>query len=611
MSYTINWAKIKTKIESEDWANILFTTTLDKTDWFVNNYYDEASRVTGWFHHYNCEKCQGRLTFNMENENEHICSICGHINSSAVLSRVWYNMYRGQANQSVYNSAVLYNITNDKKYIAHIKKVLDFYSKNYDNLLSDPIAKRFEGKIQNQHLDDAVAVMTMILGIDMVKSQFTNKELKYYYEAFFKKEAEMFDFFASRIYNIPVWIKCAQALIGVFFNEKEHIDKGFYSQFGILDQLKKGVTKEGMWYEGSMHYHFYTLQPLTYLMYICKRLDFNINEMSYIYNKVEKMFEYPLKMMFKNRTLPNPNDGHPIITIDMYKPHYEYASVIYENNLFKNICSTFYKDNATSGSFSRLLFNNWTNEFKQFNFGTINNPHSCTAILRKETTELFFKYGSLTHLHRHPDTMNFELSFDGDVVSYDIGNGGYASSLFVEWQRKTLCHNTVTIDQKDHFRMSLVQGDTMDYNKESVFIRAKAKGVYQAVDFERSFKVEKDKVYDNFLVHGWGEYSIDWFFYCKGQLLCDYETKNIESLGTEDGYQHLFDVKQFTTDDNWFVTFLLEDKKIKVSMKGEKNTSVYLINSYTANKKQKRYGIIVRRKAEKTLYETIYECIKL
>ena len=147
MSYTINWKTIKTKIKSEDWANTLFTNTLDKTNWLVNNYNDEASRVTGWFHHYNCEKCQGRLTFNIENEKEHICSICGHINSSKVLSRVWYNMYRGQANQSVYNSAVAYNITNDKKYITHMKKVLNFYSENYDNLLSDPIAKRFDSVV--------------------------------------------------------------------------------------------------------------------------------------------------------------------------------------------------------------------------------------------------------------------------------------------------------------------------------------------------------------------------------------------------------------------------------------------------------------------------------
>jgi len=605
----IDWNAVENRINNESWAKELFNKTKVDLDWFVKNYHDEASRVTGWFHHYNCKFCQGRLIFNVKNEKEHVCSVCGKVNSSETLSRVWYNMYRERANKSVYNAAVAYNITKDEKYINHMKRVLNFYADNYDSLLSDPIAKRFEGKIQNQHLDDASAVITMLLGMDMVREKFSKEELKNYYEKLFKNEADLFDFFASRIYNIPVWIKCAQAIIGVFFNEEEHIQKGFYSQFGILDQLKKGVTKEGMWYEGSMHYHFYTLQPISYLMYILKRSEFEIPEIQYIYDTVEKMYEYPLKMMFINRRLPNPNDAHPIITIDMYRTHYEYASFIFDNKLFKQICSTFYKKDVNAGGFTRLLFNHWNEPNISFDFGTINNEESCTAMLRSGTTELFFKYGALTHLHRHPDTMNFELSFNGDVVSYDIGNGGYASSLFLEWQRKTLCHNTVTINQQDHFKNSLVQGVTLDFDKENAYIRTKAKGVYQAVDFERAFKVEENKVYDDFLVHGWGEYSMDWFFYCKGDLKCPYETKNVEAIGSEDGYQHLFDIKEFKTDDDWNVTFSLEDKDIKVSMKGEKGTIIYLVNSYTANKEQKRYGLVVRRQKEKTVYKTTYECI--
>ncbi|MCK5811860.1 MAG: heparinase II/III family protein [Clostridiales bacterium] len=610
MKHLLNWNIITKKIQNEIWAEKLYNQTMLDLDWFIDNYHDDASRVTGWFHHYNCEKCQGRLIFNIEDENIHVCSICGHKNSSQTLSNVWYNAYRGKANSSVYNAAVAFNITSDPKYITHMKDVLNFYAKNYDDLLSDPIAKRFEGKIQNQHLDDAVSMMIIILGLSMVKDQFSEKELSYYYENLFSKEADMFDFFASRIYNIPVWIKSAQTLIGVFFNEETHIKKGFYGQFGILDQLKRGVTEEGMWYEGSMHYHFYTIQPLAYLLYLCKVVDFKIPEMQYIYDTVEKMYEYPLKMMFSNRQLPNPNDAHPKVTIDMYKAHYEYASIIYDNKLFKKICASFYQDDSSVGSFTRLLFNHESNREPLPSFGTVNNEKSCTAMLRNETTELFFKYGALTHLHRHPDTMNFELAFDGDVVSYDIGNGGYASSLFVEWQRKTLCHNTVTVDQSDHFKMSLVQGDTLEFDKEHNHIRTKAKGIYQAVDFDRSFTLDKNKVYDDFLVHGWGEYSMDWFFYCKGEMLCEYDTISVDKIGEEDGYQHLFDIKQFNTDNDWFVTFKLEDKDIKVSMKGEKGTTVYLVNSYTANKEQKRYGIVVRRKASKTTYKTTYEYIK-
>lgn len=622
----IDWKAVEEKIKTEEWAGELYRQTRENLDRFMENYHDEASRVTGWFHHYNCEKCQGRLIFNIENPDEHVCSVCGHVNRGETITRVWYNMYRGRANSSIYDTAAAYRLTGDGKYIAHIEKILDFYSENYDDFVSDPIAKRFEGKLLNQHLDDATSMMTIILGLDMVRDEFSDEKLKYYYEKLFKREAEMFDFFANRIYNIPVWIKCAQAMIGIFFNEDEHIQKGIYGAFGVLDQLKEGVTEEGMWYEGSMHYHFYTVQPIAQLLYICKRSEFEIPEMGYIYETVEKLFMYPLKMMFSNKRLPNPNDAHPYLDIYHYRTQYEYAAVIYDKPIFKKVCSVIKRDSGKQGSFTSLLLNRWDEEGDIDRFNTVINPESGTAMLRKGDTEVFFKFGALTHLHRHPDIMNFEMAFGGDVVSYDIGNGGYGSKLFVEWQRKTLCHNTAVIDRMDQIRRMLPKGIVEEADPENAYIKAKAKAVYEATDYTRSFKVDQNKVEDEFLVHNWAEHDIDWFFYCEGELVCGYETEKVETLAEnyikkgmpedgygksepESGYQHFMDVEKFETDGDWNVEFRLADKTVKVSMEGEPGTTVYLVNSYTADKERKRRGLVVRRRAAKTLFKTVYECI--
>lgn len=623
----IDWKTVEDKVKNEDWAKELFRSAIEDLDWFVDNYYDHASRVTGWFHHYNCEKCQGRLIFNIENSEVHVCSVCGQVNTGETLNRVWYNMYRGRANSSIYTAAAAYKLTSDKKYIAHIEKILDFYSENYDDFVSDPVAKRFEGKLLNQHLDDATSMMTILLGLDMVRQEFTDEKLKYYYEKLFKREAEMFDFFANRIYNIPVWIKCAQAMIGVFFNEQEHIQKGIYGAFGLLDQLREGVTKEGMWYEGSMHYHFYTVQPIAQLLFICRRMEFEIPEMPYIYETVEKLFMYPLKMMFSNKRLPNPNDAHPYLDIYMYRGQYEYAAAIYDKPIFRKVCSMIKRNTGGKGSLTNLLLNKWDEEGELEDFGTVINPESATAMLRDGGTEVFFKFGALTHLHRHPDIMNFELAFDGDVVSYDIGNGGYGSKLFVEWQRKSLCHNTVILDQMDQVRRMLPKGIVEHSEPNKAYIKAKAKAIYEATDYTRAFKVKENRVEDEFLVHNWDEHEIDWFFYCEGQLECGYKTEKVETLAPnyiakgmpddtsysterESGYQHFMDVEKFQTDDDWFVEFKLPDKTVKVSMEGEPGTTVYLVNSYTADKERKRRGIIVRRKATKTTFKTVYECVK-
>ncbi|HPQ47887.1 MAG TPA: heparinase II/III family protein [Clostridia bacterium] len=627
MPRIIDWETIKERILYEGWAAELYSKTVEDLDVFIENYHDEASRVTGWFHHYNCEKCQGRLIFNIDDMENHECSVCHHVNSSETLTRVWNNMYRGRANQSIYNSAVAYRVSEDGKYLRHIERILDFYSENYDDFISDPIAKRFEGKLMNQHLDDASSMMNIMLGLSMVRDSFSEEKFKYWYEKLFKREAELFDFFANRIYNIPVWVKCAQAMTGVFFNEPEHIQKGFYSPYGVLDQLNRGVTAEGMWYEGSMHYHFYTIQPIAYLMFICRAMDFHIPEMPYIYDTVERMFEYPVKMMFSSKRLPNPNDAHPYLDIFMYRTHYEYAAVIYDNPVFRKLCSIFNQDSTRPGSFNSLLLNTWNEKDTQIEYGTVINPDACTAMLRKEGTEVFFKFGILTGLHMHPDVMNFEMSFDGDVVSYDIGNGGYASSLFVEWQRKTLCHNTVVVDQTDQHRRNLPRGSVEESDIENAYIKAKAKAVYEATDYTRAFRVSRDRVEDEFEVHNWDTHEIDWFFYCEGEQKCSYKTEKVETLaddflknGTEKdqimmpprqaGYQHLLDIEKFMTDDDWYVDFELPDKTIRVTMKGEPGTTVHLFDSYTANMEKRRRGIMVRRTADRTTFRTTYECIR-
>ena len=468
-----DWNRIATNIETLDWAGDLHSGIFNDLDRWIRTYADEPGRVAGWFHDYNCQECAGRLEFDLEQPNEHRCPSCGRINTGDKVDKAWNNTYRGRANSQVLNAGFAHNITPDARYLDYIRTVLSFYADNYEAFTCEPPAKRFEGKLMNQHLD-------------------------YLYEQLFRPEAEMFDFFADRIYNIPVWIKCAQAMIGAFFGKDEHIQRGFRGKYGILDQLDRGVTGEGMWYEGSMHYHFYALQPLCYLLLICRRYELDIPEMSRICGTVERMFEYPLRMLFRNRRFPNPNDGHPMCDIDRYTVQYEYASVIFENPLFREVCGTFHRGKRGSGSLSRLLFNSWPETEILPDHGSVNNPNSHPAMLKTDNTEVFLKYGAHTHLHLHPDIMNLEIAFDRELVSYDLGNAGYASFLFAEWQRKTAAHNTVVADMRDH--RSFTEGIVEEFDPEAALLQVRAKGVYEALHFVRRVQAGDLEVRDRFEV---------------------------------------------------------------------------------------------------------------
>ncbi len=45
--------------------------------------------------------------------------------------------------------------------------------------------------------------------------------------------------------------------MGLAMKDQEMIDYAFTSPFNIRRQLAEGVTADGFWYEGSIHYNFF------------------------------------------------------------------------------------------------------------------------------------------------------------------------------------------------------------------------------------------------------------------------------------------------------------------------------------------------------------------
>jgi len=386
------------------------------------------------------------------------------------------------------------------------------------------------------------------------------------------------------------------------------VQRAFYGKYGVLDQLRRGVTADGMWYEGSVHYHFYSLQPLCNLLLVCQWRGFEVPELPQIRSTVEKMCEYPLRILFRGGQFPNPNDAHPVLRLDNYASQYECASALFDNDLIRQACGALYGDGSEDGGVWRLLFNRRPRRESIEAFGSVNNADAYTAMLRSRDTEVFIKYGTLTRLHVHPDIMNIELAFDGEVVAADLGTGGYGSFLFAQWQRLTTSHNTVAVDMNS--QKSLADGIVDEFDAEVGLLRVTAKGVYDAVNYSRELRVGDSEVGDRFRIDGYEEHTLDWFFYCLGDLQCAYETEPVESLGDANGYQHLLDIRRFTTEADLYVDFVLESKTVRVAMAGSPGTAVHLVSSYMDSTEHRRQGLVVRRQATTTLFDTRYTCTR-
>ena len=470
------------------------------------------------------------------------------------------------------------------------------------------------GRYTGTGLSDAANTMSLLYGIDAAQDHLTKAELNKWHKGFFTPQADMFDFFANKIYNIPLWQKVSEANIGVFFKDEVIIKRAFYSRFGIMDQLRRGVTKDGMWFETSTGYHFFGLAATAELLLLCKRNEVScIPEYDELMKIVESQFMFPLKIMFKNGCIANPCDSGLDMDIFKYQNAYVKACALFDNAYFKQVLGYIKHKQNPPKTLDEILYGIEYDECDHLpEFGSNNFEDSYCAILKNDVTELYLKTGIKTICHSHPDVMTMEMAFYGDLVSKDIGSAGYSSQIFYEWQHKTIAHNTVIINQTDQTYTPVGEGiwpeGIIEYYDDTHII-AKSKNVYECVDYMRDMKIDGNKVYDIFNIKAVDVLDLDYVFYCKGKCIIDYKYENVDKIGNDEGYQHLFDIKKIDNSSAVTIKFDIEDKIVYVTVEPEEGSILYVVNSYVNNFNDTRQGIIVRRKSKEETYKVTYECV--
>ncbi|NQX63518.1 heparinase II/III family protein [Paenibacillus qinlingensis] len=613
VSYVQDWQAVQEKIRTEAWAKTVYDTLVETTEWWVTHYADDPRRITGWGHNYFCEACGSRIDFEREAPHVNSCGSCGHVNKGARFDQAWNYLYRDEAHKHVFYAGVLYQLTGDERYPAYIRSVLSFYCDHYEQLQVD-VPAGYVGKIAGINLCDAVGMIWLLQGMEMIKETFSTAELQHYKSHLFNPQVELLEKLCKSIHNITCWMKAAVGMTGMFFGDSSYVERALEGPFGLLQQLQQGVTAEGFWYEGSFHYHFYCVEPFTYFLLFARMYEVTCNGMEEI---VKRMYVFPAELVFDNGVFPNPNDGWPNIALTHYAGQYEYANRLFPDPAFEYALSRSYGayyrqtmayggmiENSPEGWVQRLLFGKGEYAGEEMLRVTTNYPASQICSLRAGKTALFMKYGLNTRSHAHPDVMNIEL-FDADYLwSHDISSNGYGSFLFLEWQRKTIAHNTVVVDGVDQVYSE--RGMIEQFEPERNRIRAKAKEVYPGVDYARDIQLQEGCISDTFEVITADEHQTDWLFHCQGRMETAFETQPCSPIGSEFGYQHLMNLRVCTTSDSWSIRWIMGERTLTLRMEGCIGTDVYVFEGYEDTTAKKRSGVLVRRQGCGAAYRAVY-----
>lgn len=605
----VEWDNVVYKIQKEPWAAELYR--------ILKEDYEENTRIfpkqppleeSAWGHFYFCSDCGIRLRFDALSPKEHVCPLCGKIYTGMPYDGSWVKGMHSSIISNMERAVILAHAEKERsQYLNYIHDTIMFYVNHYDKY---PVhgQQAGKGKVFPQVLSESIFVIAIERLIRLCEPLpvFSGHELKAIGEYFFKPAAELIKpQVFKNIHNINVWMQGGIAACASFLKDREMLEEAIYGEYGWINQLEKGTSEEGIWYEVSGTYHFYTLNAFLSLAWIANDNDINL----FAHPALQRMALNYLPLAYPNGMLPSYNDGWFGGNIAEICPLYEQLSYfdksynplleeLYRNmeeEPYRQLNELFNRLNRTTGyaraSLAALLYgparldNYESMERKSFVYKDIG-----MAVLQNDNLRVSLKFTKDGGGHDHKDKNSIEVYAGGELISYDVGTSGYGIAFTGEWCQSSLAHNMVCINYE---RQQRSDGELLYAEDNKVC--AAANHAYEGVTLAREITLLEDGFKDVYEVKNSRPSQMDWMFRCKGTIESDLKLIDREQFSCGNGYNYLFNLKKADTSDGFHIKFITGNCDLHMDFQGEKDTEVVIGNCYGKDRADIQSFVMVRR----------------
>jgi hypothetical protein len=337
-------------------------------------------------------------------------------------------------------------VTGQGSYAARGREILLAYAERY---LTYPLHDNQGrpdggGHVSSQSLTEASWLISMVQGMDLIWPILSEQDREIIETKLLRPCLDQV-ILPRRlgIHNIQCRHNSAIGLVGFLLGDPKLVSIAIDDPAnGFRRQLEKGVMPDGMWIEGSSGYHFFTIAGLWPLAEAARNCGVDLYS-----EKFCAMFEGPLSLAMPNLVLPNFNDSGNV-PLRNEADLYELAYARFGKHEFARLIS----GSKRAGRLA-LLFG--VARFPAVTAGKISSSHNLAgsgyAILQnghdEQATWLCVKYGPHGGGHGHPDKNSFVLYSRGEIVATDAGTHAYGSPLHRDWDKTTLAHNTLVMDE--------------------------------------------------------------------------------------------------------------------------------------------------------------------
>ncbi len=495
-----------------------------------------------WYFYYACPEDGSSLK--AEAEYRHVCPVCKRVltdeRTAASYRTILYRRLEGQLKIL----AQAYALTDNPAYAEPVRDAMLKMARawptftRHDRWGRSGLLAVVGGRRFGQLLDEANSLIQLAESWDLIADApcLAAEDRALIEKQLFRMpvgEIDKYEFFVGSRNNHQAWFNAAKAVTGLVLGDEALLRLAFLGKAGLLWQLDASVTQDGLWYEGTMAYHFYAVQAIVRTLEAADRVGWNFSD----HTRLKSLWLGPLQMAYPNGQCPVFHDSDPA-RLDQYK------------NLFEWGAGYFHEPSLTQGSPAGLA--------------STNLAGIGVAVLRRgagaAASCLMLDYGLHGDHHGHPDKLNVVLYALGRELLLDPGRISYRVPEYQSWCRTTVAHNTVVVDARDQ-RPDTGQLLFFADTPAAAGALAISQGAYPGATLRRFVVLADDLLIDAFSVRDASLRRIDWIVHGRGALASPPELRiRLKPLGEKDGYLHLTGLKDgVCTNPPVPFTFTLED----------------------------------------------------
>ncbi|MGF1722976.1 heparinase II/III family protein [Vibrio kyushuensis] len=408
----------------------------------------EDNRAT-WNLYYFCPEHGVRLTWNRHNSEEHCCPVDGKAFTGEPYDGAWWRWLNGLNAKACRELGLLWQITGEQHYFDKVKAILLQYAKYYpDYEEHGGIPYNGPGKANAQTLCEANCNLDFALGYDFVCEALSGEERLYIEERLLREGAEfLMQHRTDQLHNHEMKINATIGIIGLLLNEDKYLDFALHSKYGIHYQLKHGMSAEGLWFEGSVHYHYYALQALLAFEKLARNTDYSVRTNP----NYHTMLQFPLKLVLNTGEFPKLNDciaGQEKLN---HVHLFEFAYAEFQTPIFGSALNTIYQSMSRDNIDALLYGVDKLPKLPLITGSAIHASESGITICvdKERNNSLLYKHAPYGGEHDHYDRLGLILIKNGKEILPDLGTTGYGAELHYGYYKNTASHNTLVVNQNN------------------------------------------------------------------------------------------------------------------------------------------------------------------